>query len=366
MSKLTSWFKVYNGVVFEVKGSPLFLIFIASTMTSTIPGISVAGPTPEATLFTPALDVEYLVTGRPLSSNSIPVTPTGIPTPALLSRVTLNLLGIPFLVVDAGSYVKPKVPHVRLPSAIVGGDIRSGRALPRGRSRELFEESMTLGLMLARNTNVVIGESMPGGTTTAMAIMEALGYNARGRVSSAGPVNPHELKVRVVEEGFRNAGLKPPAGDVFEVVDAVGDPLHISIAGFVVGALRNNSRVILAGGTQMCSVLAILRRLNVRVEGSVSIATTRWIVEDKQSDIRGLLADIAPEVSLIATTIDLSKSKYDGLRAYEQGYVKEGVGAGGLLTLAALKGYGEDEVLKLIEGEYERLMGIGLSRQSVL
>jgi hypothetical protein len=30
------------------------------------------------------------------------------------------------------------------------------------------------------------------------------------------------------------------------------------------------------------------------------------------------------------------------------------------------KGYGEDEVLKLIEGEYERLMGIGLSRQSVL
>jgi hypothetical protein len=30
------------------------------------------------------------------------------------------------------------------------------------------------------------------------------------------------------------------------------------------------------------------------------------------------------------------------------------------------KGYGEDEVLKLIEGEYERLMGFGLSRQSVL
>jgi hypothetical protein len=30
------------------------------------------------------------------------------------------------------------------------------------------------------------------------------------------------------------------------------------------------------------------------------------------------------------------------------------------------KGYDEDEVLKLIEGEYERLMGLGLSRQSVL
>ena len=246
--EMPSWFKIYRGDVFKVRDSPLFLIFIASTMTSTIPGISVAGPTPEATLLTPALDVEYLVAGRPLSSNSIPVTPTGIPTPALLSRVALNLLGIPFLVVDAGSYVKPRVPHVRLPSATVGGDIRSGRALPKGRSRELFEESMTLGLMLARNTDVIIGESMPGGTTTAMAIMEALGYNARGRVSSAGPVNPHELKVRVVEEGFRNAGLKLPAGDVFEVVDTLGDPLHISIAGFVVGALSNNSLSIPLNG----------------------------------------------------------------------------------------------------------------------
>ena len=59
---------------------------------------------------------------------------------------------------------------------------------------------------------------------------------------------PHELKVRVVEEGFRNAGLKLPAGDVFEVVDAIGDPLHISIAGFVVGALSNNSLSIPLNG----------------------------------------------------------------------------------------------------------------------
>ncbi len=360
--RVTSWFRVYNGGIFDVRGNPLFLVFIASSMTSTIPGISAAGPTPEATLYTPALDVEFLVTGRPLSSNLIPVTPTGIPTPALLSRAALNLLGLPLLIVDVGSYVKPRVPHVRLPSAITGGDISSGKALPRGRSRELFEESRILGSMVARGVDVIIGESMPGGTTTAMAIMEALGYNARGRVSSSNPINPHELKIRVVEEGFKRAGIKSPLDDVFEVVDSVGDPLHISIAGFVVGTLQNNAKVILAGGTQMCSVIAILKKLKVELKGRVSIATTRWLVEDSQSDIKGLLMEIAPEVNLVASTLNLSKSRYSGLRYYEQGYVKEGVGAGGLLTLAALRGYPEYRVLELIEDEYERLIGLGLSQ----
>jgi len=60
----------------------IIIVFIASTETSTILGLSVAGATPEATLYTPALDVEYLTLGRPLSANVVPVTPTGVPTPA--------------------------------------------------------------------------------------------------------------------------------------------------------------------------------------------------------------------------------------------------------------------------------------------
>ncbi len=356
---MPSWFRVYGSGVFKVRGNPLFIVFIASTKTSTIQGISIAGSTAEFTLYTPALDVEYLVAGRPLSLNLIPATPNGVPSPALISRAMLNLLGLPVLVVDAGSYVKPRVPHVRIPSATIGKRVDSGKALPRGRSKELFEESRILGLTLARNMDVIVGESMPGGTTTAMAIMEALGYSARCRVSSSSPVNPHELKVRVVEEGFRKANLKPPVNNVFEAIDAIGDPLHVSIAGFVVGALQSNSRIILAGGTQMCAVLAILKKLGVDIEGKVAVATTRWLIEDKQADMKGLMSDIAPEVDLIITTLDLSNSRYDGLRAYEQGYVKEGVGAGGLLVTAALKGYSEEQVLKFIENEYGRLLELG-------
>lgn len=122
------------------KPRSMFLVLISSTLTSTIPGISIAGASPELTLYTPALDVEYLVAGLPKSLNVIPATPDGLPTPAVLTRASLELLGLPVLVVDAGSKVEPRIPHAELPSRTVG-DIRSGRALPGGTSRALFEEA---------------------------------------------------------------------------------------------------------------------------------------------------------------------------------------------------------------------------------
>lgn len=317
-----------------------------------------AGPSPEATLYTPTLDVEYLVAGRPLTLSAIPVTPEGIPTPALLARAALKLAGLPTLVVDAGSFVEPRVPHVRLPGRHVGGSIDSEDALPPGTSRRLFEDSRMLALSLSgRGLDFVVGESMPGGTTTALSIMEALGYRARFRVSSSGPSNPHELKVRVVERAFRRAGLSPPERDVFRVVDLVGDPLHVSIAGFVAGALEGGSRVMLAGGTQMCAVLAILKSLGAGLGGRVAVGTTGWLLNDRQSDVVGLVRDVAPEVPLLAARMDFSDSPFEGLRYYDRGYVKEGVGAGGLLTLLAARGWPRDLVKKAIYEEYGRIVG---------
>jgi len=331
---------------------PLFTLFIGSTKTSTIPGISIAGATPEATLYTPTLDAEYLLAGRPLSLDVVPVSPEGVPTPALVSRALLRLLGVPALVVDTGSYIAPKIPYVALPSRVVGERVDSGRALPPGGAARLYEEARLLGKSLARGLDVVVGESIPGGTTTAMSIMEALGFRARGRVSSAGPANPHELKTDVYERGVRASGIKPPAEDPFRVVDALGDPLHVSIAGFVAGAVEAGARVVLGGGTQMCSVLGILRRLGVDLRGRVVLATTHWIVVDETSDIKGLLSEVYPGVPLVVSRLDLSGSRFKGLRMYEEGYVKEGVGMGGLLSLANSMGIGEEVVLRVVEDEY--------------
>jgi len=340
-----------------VRRNVVLTYFIASTKTSTVPGISIAGASPSETLYTPALDVEYLVYGAPRTKQVIPVTPEGLPTPAIITRVAASILGEPLVVVDAGSYVEPAVPRIDLPSKRVGGRIDVEPALPRGCSEKLFDEARTLSkMMLPRGCAIVVGESMPGGTTTAMAIMEGLGYRAKDRVSSASPNNPLELKWQVVSKALSRLSSSE-THDVFEVVDEVGDPLHVSIAGYVSGALEKDCVAVLAGGTQMCAVLAILKRLGIDYEKRLAIWTTKWIALDKQSDIVGLVKDIDERVPLVAAWLDFSKSRYRGLRMYEEGYVKEGVGAGGTaLTVMLRRGLSVDELVEEIEREYRRLV----------
>lgn len=342
-----------------VRGVDL-LVFIASTRVSTIPGISLAGPSPKATLYTPALDLEYLVLGRPRSADTVPVTPDGIPTPAVITRAVVGLTRLRVLAVDVGSYVKPRIPVVSIPGGVVGGRVDIEDALPRGTARELFENSATLGRMLGSpDLLLVVGESMPGGTTTAMVTMEVLGFRAAGRVSSSSPRNPHDIKRRVLQLALERTSLKPPVEDVYAAIDLLGDPLHVSVAGFTAGALERGSRVLLAGGTQMCAVLAILKRLGVKLGGRVAIGTTRWLVEDGSSDIFGLVSEIAPEVPVVYSTLGFGDSPLRGLRAYEEGYVKEGVGAGGCLVVASLiYGVELDELRRAVEAEYERVVGL--------
>ncbi|AEM39206.1 Nicotinate-nucleotide-dimethylbenzimidazolephosp horibosyltransferase [Pyrolobus fumarii 1A] len=338
-----------------------FVVFAASSKTSTIPGITAAGPTPEATLYTPTLDIEYLVTGRPLTMDVIPVTPEGIPTPAVVTRASLQLVNdARIVVVDAGVYREPLIPHVKLPSRRVGGRIDVEPALPPGTASKLYEEAKLLAHMLVGKagnaTTLVVGETIPAGTTTAMCIMEGLGFNAAGRVSSSMPGNPHNLKQQVLRAALERSGLR--RGDnPFKVIEEVGDPLHVSVAGFVAGAVEKGATVILAGGTQMASVLAILSRLGIDTS-RVAVATTRWLIDDPSSDLPGLIAEIAPDTPLIAVDISFHDAPYKGLRAYEEGYVKEGVGMGGAMLAALVRGgRAPREVVEAAYSEYARLVG---------
>ena len=349
------------------KGRVMALYFIGSTKTSTMPGLSIAGATPELTLYTPACDVEYLVYGEPRSLDAIPVTPEGIPTPAIITRSCLSLCQIPYLVVDSGSAVEPKVPHVRLPSKAVGEAINTGRALPYEVAKALYEEARTLARMLCEVDVYLLGESMPGGTTTALGIMSALGYDAWGKVSSASPTNPHQLKEMVVKEGLKRSGLRVDEArrDPMKAVSTLGDPVHVSMAGFLQGALEREARVVLAGGTQMASVLAIAKHMNVELRGAI-IATTRWITSDASSNICALVRSVDPSVPIVSMNLDFSRSPYEGLRYYERGYVKEGVGAGGTAFIAhVLTGKSVREIEKSVNEEYERLMRVG-GGQSVI
>jgi len=108
----------------------------------------------------------------------------------------------------------------------------------------------------------------------------------------------------------------------------------------------------------MTAVLAVVNALNPDVLCNVAIGTTRWVVSDSTSDIRGIVAQIA-DVPVLAADMDFAQSRFSGLKAYEKGIVKEGVGAGGASIAAMAKLGGavtKDMLLKEIEKNYAALM----------
>jgi uncharacterized protein (TIGR00303 family) len=342
----------------EIDGkNPLFVCTIATTETGKIPGLSAAGANPDFTDFTPPADAELLLLGKCKSIQGVPITPDGIPTPALVTTSALHLADIPVLIVNGGVKVKPQIPYVDL-GGNSGRDIRTGDSVDN--VEEVIERAKTLGLQLAKASDyLVIGESIPGGTTTALGVLTALGVNAEGKVSSTLPQNPHGLKKQVVSTGLKVAGEKfgSLSNDPIKAVSCVGDPMMPALAGLVIGA-ASQVPVLMAGGTQMTAVLAVVNALAPEMLCNVAIGTTRWVVNDKTSDIKGIITQFC-DAPILAADLDFGNSKYPGLQIYETGLVKEGVGAGGacIAAMAKLGGaIGKDMILKEIERNYALLM----------
>ncbi len=344
----------------EIEGKkPLFICTIATTETAKIPGLSAAGQNPDFTDFTPPADAELLLLGKCKSIAGVPVTPDGIPTPGLITTSALHLADIPVLVVNGGVKVRPQIPYVDL-GGNSGRDIRCGNSVDN--VEEVIERAKVAGEQLAKVSDyLVIGESIPGGTTTALGVLSALGVNAQGKVSSTLPENPHSLKAEVVAIGLKAAKEKfgSLAKNPLRAISCVGDPMMPALAGLVIGGAKQGP-VLMAGGTQMTAVLAIINALNPEALCNVAVGTTRWVVKDKNSDIKGIVKQFC-DAPILAADLDFGPSKYPGLRIYETGLVKEGVGAGGASIAAMAKLGGavtKDILLKEIERNYALLMGI--------
>ncbi len=316
----------------------LFLCVIASTLTSRITGITGAGATPELTDYTPAADVELVMLGEPLCLSEIPktvVAGVAAPTPAVITKAALDLADIPLLVADAGAAIKPNLPYININDS-PGGNIKKGKAVTN--SKKIFNKGFILGKTLSKLTDhLVIGESTPAGTTTALGVLTAMGYEVDNKISGSTPENPHSLKHKVVAEGLKLAGYV--AGELksepFAAVDAVGDPMIPAVAGIAMGS---SVPVTLAGGTQMTAVCAVIKAVAPDFDFSaLSIATTVFVAEDVTSDINFIINQIS-NITIFAVDPSFDKSETEGLINYTKGSVKEGVGAGGAMLAAFLKG----------------------------
>ena len=324
------------------------LLLLAGTATAAVPGISAAGATAESRRLTAAADAELLLLGpaqrRP---HALPPLPAGV-SPALIARVVVEHMGLEPLVVDAGAAVAPAVPHLQLghrPARCLS----TGAAIEPERVHQLLALGRRWGQQLGRlepRRPLVLAECVPGGTSTAQAVLEGLGVPAAGLVSGSLREPAHALKAQLVAQGLAVAVLTTPAPAEL-VLAAVGDPMQPLAAGLLLEAALAGVPVLLAGGSQMAAVLAVALalcepELRPQLVARTAIATTAWVAWEGSSDLAQLLEQIGQrwgaEPLAFAASLRFHGCRSPQLLAFEQGYVKEGVGAGGLAALWELSG----------------------------
>ncbi len=341
------------------------LLVIAGTNTSQIPGISAAGINAKSRRKTALADAEFLLKGASKDHKyKLPLLNAGV-TPALISHVCSKLIKNHPVIVPLGIGVKPYFNHLSVEDGDLGPSncLTTGKSMSKKRVINLYERGLAMGKSLKQP--ILISESVPGGTTTAQAVMEAFGLRVSNLVGSSLFKAPRELRRKVVQKGLLNAKLSTDF-DSFDVVAAIGDPFQAFSMGLLIGARSAKQPVILSGGSQMMAViLLVLEFLGAKNKDDfikdVFIATTGWLVKDNSLNNLLNLINKKYDIELLglASPLNFQSSKYKELKDYELGHVKEGVGAGGISLLAFLDGFKNEEIVSLCQQNLEIMKGLG-------
>ena len=315
--------------------NPIFCGILGNTILSTIPGVSGAGATPEKTLLTPVLDAELITWGAITSHPVRPDTPTGCPTPASITRAMMKLCGIQPLFINAGLRCTPTVPCLDVYGG-AGADPRFHDAVPH--VLDLVRKGEVIGRFLSKSSDLLIlGECVPGGTTTALCVMRALGYQAS--VSSSFVNNPVTIKEEICQGALGR--IKADAiTSPLDIIRYTGDPMMAVAVGI---AKTYSGEIILAGGTQMLAVSAIIK---AEAESLPYVVTTSYVRDDPSANVRQIAEQIGVEI--IYVDPGFGDIGHSGLARYCIGEVKEGMGAGGAMCLAYLLGHSPDTIRKTI------------------
>lgn len=344
--KAKAWLKTYRGKC------PVFACVLGFTETGLIPNISAAGATPEDRKYTAIADAEFLATG---ANPNFPLPPLiAGASPVLISRAVVAAQKLPLFIFNAGLAIAPTVESINL-GGVPAKCVSTGHALHLETVLQLFVQGLVWGEKLTHSgAYVILSECVVGGTTTALAVLTGLGIDAKDKINSSHPTCNHSQKWEIVQAGLAHLSPNP---NPFEVVAAVGDPMQIVVAGMAIAASRH-SGVLLAGGTQMLAVYALARAIATYQNllwnpEAIVIGTTRWVAEDPTGNTIDLALAVR-EVPLLATQLSFAKSQFPQLRAYEQGFVKEGVGAGGAAIVAHLyQDWSQGKLLTAIESQLQ-------------
>lgn len=325
------------------KGNADFLLAASVTRTCEIEGITQAGISGLIPL-TPTLDAEFITNGAIYSLPKLAATPSGVPTPAIITRA-VHLLK-PFSSLGILNLGLAKRPQNCL---VYEFDIKQSDSIATGAgidAKAVFEKGVAFGSSYElKGDYLILGESTPSGTTTAAASALALGYACEGDFASSFAAPPINIRTKTINSAL--ALLNNDMSD-FEKLGLVSDNMLIFCAGFLQSASQR-FHTVLAGGTQMASCLLMADKLS---KGSlkhqnISLATTAWVAEDKNSNIAHLLTLLSFTPHALQTSFSFATSHIDVLKKYDQGEAKEGVGAGASLAYCA-ESLDEDILLQTI------------------
>ncbi|MDZ7957767.1 MAG: TIGR00303 family protein [Aulosira sp. DedQUE10] len=367
---------------------PVFIYVLGFTETALIPGISAAGRTPEDRKYTACADAEFLYYGAEHQAQySLPPLAAGA-SPVLISRAVVEALKTPVYLFNAGLPYPPAVPTIDL-GGFPARCLSQGNAMELATVQHLLEQGLLWGSQLAANQQgyLILGECVVGGTTTALAILTGLGIPAEGKVNSSHPICNHDQKWALVQIGLEKMKGRGTKGktdsqfsiqnpkskiqnsvDPLQLIAGVGDPMQVVVAGMAIAASRSCG-VMLAGGTQMLAVYALINAIAQAYNlpwrsQEVVVGTTRWVAEDPTGGTVELALSLGRQdivkggetPPLLATQLSFTDSCYPQLQAYEQGFVKEGMGAGGAAIAAPLSlNWQQHQLLAAIEKQLERL-----------
>jgi len=147
------------------------------------------------------------------------------------------------------------------------------------------------------------------------------------------------MKEAVWNEVSRRIGDRAPLPPL-DATRCCGDPMITLSAGVGMGFGRG---LVLAGGTQMLAVAALMKAMSLPLP---AIATTVYVRDDSSANFPETADLIGVPVAYVDPGFgDLGHA---GLARYCTGEVKEGMGAGGAMFLAAIMGHSPGDIRKKI------------------
>jgi uncharacterized protein (TIGR00303 family) len=333
-----------------------FLLAACVSYTCNIEGITQAG-IPGLIPLTPTLDSEFISTGQVFSLDNIAETAKGVPTPALITRAVEVLSPFASInILDLGLQAQPKQCLITDFKIKPCENIAINAQID---AKQLFEKGQNYArhyLINKKTTSdyIILAESTPSGTTTAQAVATALAYKTEGLFASSFKQGPNNIKDQTINSSL---ALISDSMSSFEKLSICGDNMLIFNAGFV-AEMSHQFPVMLAGGTQMASVLLIINSL--LQENSLTInpqniylTTTQWIANDTHSNIEQLLNQLSFTVSANYSQFDFSLSNHPALALYDQGEAKEGVGAGAAIAYAYAHGITPQQITSQVQAFLE-------------